>query len=197
MTYDNIMVVPIDFNGVGRHMRHWLDTMPNVRYASDICFSSFAGQDLLAIWRNKIAEWFIEKTDKEFLLMVDDDNIPMESIYELLDSPADVSGCHFFSRTGKEGHSKEGVLSLASLKVSRRALERIERPWFKFEFNENHTEMIGCECNWFCRQARAAGIFPIKIGVIAHVMKVALIPSDKADGKCLMKFLQDIPLLGK
>ena len=190
MLNDNIMVVPVDFRGIGRHMRRWLAHMPHVTYASDICFSTFGGQDLLAVWRNKIAEWFLEKTDKEFLLMLDDDNIPLDSITELLESKADVAACHFFSREGGEGHDADGTVSMASLRVSRRALEQIPRPWFKFEFNEYHTEMTSCECAWFCKQAKLAGFHPIKIGEIAHVMKVALLPGE--DGQCRMKFLQDL-----
>ena len=192
--YSDIQVVPVDFRGVGRHMRAWLRTMPHVRYASEICFNTFHGLDLLAVWRNLIAEWFLRETDRPWLLMMDDDNIPLDSMTELLDCKADVAACHFFSRGGGEGHDTDGVLSMASLKVSRRALERIARPWFKFEFNENHTELTGCECNWFCRQARAAGFHPVKVGLLAHVMKVALIPPEENGGSCRMKFLQDIPL---
>lgn len=192
--YDDIMVVPVDFRGVGRHMRAWLRTMPNVRYASDICHNSFGGLDLLAVWRNCIAEWFLKMTDKTWLLMLDDDNIPMDSMPDLLNCEADVAACHFFSRAGGEGHDTDGILSMASLKVSRVALKRIARPWFKFEFNDNHTKLTGCECNWFCKQARAVGFYPVKVGVIAHVMKVALVPPKDPGGSCQMKFLQDIPL---
>jgi len=175
-------------------MRHWLSKMPHVKYASDICSSTFGGIDLLAVWRNRIADWFLHKTDKDFLLMLDDDNIPLDSIGQLLDSPADVAACHFFSRGGDEGHDVDGSVSMASLKVSRRALLQMPRPWFKFEFNENHTKMTGCECSWFCKQARSVGFHPIKIGEIAHVMKVALLPPAEAGGQCRMKFLQDIPV---
>jgi len=195
MKYDDIMVVPVDFHGVGRHLRAWLSTMPNVKYASDIRPTTFGGLDLLAVWRNCIAEWFLRKCDKPWLLMMDDDNIPLDSMSELLDCEADVSACHFFSRAGGEGHDSDGVLSMASLKVSRRALERIERPWFKFEFNANHTKLTRCECSWFCKQARAAGFHPVKVGVLAHVMKVALIPPEEPGKACQMKFLQDIPLV--
>ena len=194
MKYDDIQIVPVDFRGVGYHLRAWLETMPNVKYASNICVKTFGGLDLLAVWRNLIAEWFLEKCDKPWLLMLDDDNIPLDSMSELLACKADVSACHFFSRTGGEGHDVDGVLSMASLKVSRRALLEIARPWFKFEFNPNHTKMTGCECSWFCKQARAAGFHPVKVGVIAHVMKVALIPPKEPGGSCQMKFLCDIPI---
>ena len=190
--HDDILVVPIDFRGVNRHLRVWLETMPCVKYASDICVHTFGGLDLLALWRNRIAEWFLEKTDKPWLLMLDDDIIPMESMRKLLDCEADVAACHFFSRGGGEGHDADGIVSMASLKVSRRALQRIKQPWFKFTFNDNHTKLAGCECAWFCKQAKAAGFHPLKVGLIAHAMKVALIPPEKPNGECQMRFLHQI-----
>ena len=190
--YADIQVVPVDFRGVNRHLRAWLETMPCVKYASDICNHTFGGLDLLALWRNRIAEWFLEKSDKAWLLMVDDDIIPMDSMAELLERKADVAACHFFSRGGGEGHDTDGIVSMASLKVSRRALEQIKRPWFKFEFNVKHTVLVGCECSWFCKQAREAGFHPVKIGLIAHAMKVALIPPENPGGSCQMKFLPEI-----
>lgn len=193
---NEIMVVPVDFRGVNRHLRRWLDSMPCVKYASDICDHTFGGLDLLAVWRNCIAQWFLEETDKPWLLMLDDDIIPQESMTELLDSQADVAACHFFARGGGEGHEDDGIVSMASLKVSRRALERIKRPWFRFEFNVNQTRLIGCECNWFCKQAQAAGFHPVKVGLVAHIIPVALIPPEKPGGSCRMKFPRDIRPLG-
>jgi len=39
--YNDVQVVPVDFRGVSQHLRRWLETMPCVKYASDICVHTF------------------------------------------------------------------------------------------------------------------------------------------------------------
>jgi len=191
---DNIQVVVFDFRGVRRHLRSWLDTMPHVKMASDICPDDKEAMYLLAMRRNIVAKWFLEKSNLPWLLMVNDNVIPLESIDELIACEADVAGAHFFSRHGGEGHDVDGSVATACIKISRRALERIATPWFKHEYNADHTKRLQCDCAWFCNQAKAAGFNPVKVGLIAHLIEVALIPPKESGGQCQMKFLQDIPL---
>ena len=190
--HDDIQIVPVDFRGVNRHLRRWLGKMPHVKYASDICTHTFRGIDLLGVWRTLIAEWFLKETDKGWLITFDDDVIPCEATGKLLDCRADVAACHFFARSGFEGHGNDGSVSMAALKVSRRVLERIERPWFKFHFNPHHTKMEMCECEHFCSQARKAGFHPVKAGLVYHAMKVAIIPPASEDDSCRMQFLHEL-----
>jgi len=195
--YDDIQIVAVDFRGVMPNLRRWLDEMPNVKYASDICSNSFRGIDLLAVWRNQIAEWFLKNTDKGWLVTFDDDVIPCEATAQLLECRADVAACHFFARSGFEGHGNDGSVSMAALKVARRALERIERPWFKFHFNDKHTKLVMCECEHFCGQARKAGFHPVKAGLVYHAMKVAIIPPSSEDDSCRMQFLHQLDGLSR
>ena len=78
------------------------------------------------------------------------------------------------------------------MKVSRRALERIDPPWFAFECSGNGCEVAACECRYFCRKARAAGFHPVKAGAIGHVVPVVVIPPENEDDSCRMKFLLDL-----
>ena len=192
MKHDDIQVVVFDFRGIRRHLRLWLDSMAHVKYASDICPDDKGAMYLLAMRRNIAAEWFLKETDLPWLLMVNDNIIPLPAASELLDSKADVAGAHFFSRAGREGHTGKGVAATACMKISRRALERIPRPWFQHEYNADHTKRIQCECNWFCHQAIKAGFYPLKVGMVAHLIEVALIPPKTKDGECRMKFLHQI-----
>ena len=194
VTKDKIQVVVIDFRGVRRHLRSWLDTMPHVKMASDICSEDKGAMYLIAMRRNIIAKWFLEKTNLPWLMMLNDNVIPLESINELIACDADVAGAHFFSRHGCEGHDVDGTVSTACIKISRQALKRTATPWFKHAYNADHTHRLQCECAWFCDQARAAGFYPVKVGLIAHVIEVALIPPKETGGSCQMKFLQDMPL---
>jgi len=191
---DEIQVVVFDFRGVRRHLRSWLDTMPHVKRASDICPEDKGAMYLLAMRRNIVAKWFLEKSSLPWLLMINDNVIPLESVDELLACEADVAGAHFFSRRGGEGHDVDGSVATACVKISRRAFERIPPPYFRYEYNDDHTERLQCECGWFCKQAIAAGFYPVKAGVVAHMIEVALIPPTESGGQCKMKFLQDIPL---
>lgn len=166
--HKDIQVVVVDFRRVNDHLRRWIRHWPDHKYASDICESGFRGLDLLAVWRNQIAEWFTDKTKHSWLLTVDNDAIPRASTFDLLRCEADISAARFFARSGGEGHGRDGEGSMAAMKISRHALNTIPRPWFKFEFNENHTAVTTCECDWFTRQARAVGIHPVKAGRVAH-----------------------------
>jgi len=190
--YNDIQVVVFDFRGVHRHLRAWLDTMPHVKRASDICPDDKNSLYLLAMRRNIVAQWFLEKSDLPWLLMVNDNVIPLPEISGLLDTQADVAGAHFFSRAGHEGHTGDGIAATACMKLSRTALERIPRPWFKHKYNADQTKRLECECIWFCHQAVKAGFHPLKAGLVAHRIEVALIPPEKPNGECRMKFLHQI-----
>ena len=190
--FKDIQVVVFDFKGIREHLRSWLDTMPNVAYASEIASSGLGAKYLIAMRRNIVGRWFLDKSSLPWLLMINDTVIPLPSIKGLLDCKADVAACHVFSRAGGEGHGGQGDASTACIKVSRTALERIPRPWFKWDFNADHTKVVKCDCAWFCQQAKQAGFHPIKIGTVAHVMEVALIPPATEAGECRMKFLHQI-----
>ena len=190
--YPNIQFVPVDFRGVNPHLRRFLAQMQHVTHASNICVDTFMGNDTLVLWRNRIAEWFLKSCQQDYLCCFDDDAVPVEETLKMLDSAADVVGCHFFAKTGDVGHETDGTFSMAAYKVSRNALEKIEVPRYRFVYNEQHTKSMLCECLWFCQQARKAGFFPVKAGVIAHRMSVAVIPSSDTEDSCKMKFLHQL-----
>lgn len=190
----DIQVVVIDFRPVTDFLRRWVRQWPGWVYASDICSNTFRGLDLLALWRNQVCEWFLKKNKRPWLWMLDNDVVPRRSMYEVLNAETNVAAARFFSRKGAEGHSQDGHISMASLFVSRRALELIERPWFKFSFNKEHTRLVQCECDWFSQQASKAGFSPVKIGRVGHVFEAAF-SCDKEDGLEIefLHRLKDVP----
>lgn len=190
--YPNIRFVPVDFRGMNSNLRRFLAQMEHVTRASDICSDTFMGNDTLVLWRNRIADWFVKSCSQDFLCCFDDDAVPVEDTLKMLDSPADVVACQFFAKSGDVGHTTDGTFSMAAHKVSRNALLKMARPWYRFVYNPEHTKAQMCECLWFCQQAREAGFFPIKAGAIAHRMAVAVIPSSDADQSCKMKFLHQL-----
>jgi len=190
--YPDIRFVPVDFRGVNIHLRRFLAQMEHVTPASDICADTFMGNDTLVLWRNRIADWFLKSCSEGYLCCFDDDAIPVDETLAMLDSKADVVGCHFFAKTGDVGHGMDGTFSMAAYKVSRNALLKMAVPRYRFVYNEEHTKAMMCECLWFCKQAREAGFHPVKTGVIAHRMSVAAIPSSDTSESCKIKFLHQL-----
>lgn len=193
--YPDIRFVPVDYRGVNKHLRHFLGQMENVTRASTICSSTFMGGDSLILWRNNIARWFLEKCEEEYLCCFDDDAIPIDDTLKMLDSPADVVGCQFFAKTGHIGHGVDGAFSMAAYKVSRVALGKMAKPYYRFVYTADHTRMTMCECLWFCQQARAAGFLPIHAGAVGHRMSVGVIPPESVQDDCRMAMLQKIPMV--
>lgn len=192
MNKNDIQVVVVDFRRVNDQLRRWVRHWPDHKYASDICKGTFRGLDLLAVWRNQIAEWFMDKTKHPWLFTMDNDAIPRASTLDLLNCEADISVARFFSRAGGEGHGQDGEGSMAAMKISRRALRKIPRPWFKFEFNENHTAMTTCECNWFTIQAKKVGIHPVKAGFVGHYIEAGFGLKEQEEGGMEMQFAHKI-----
>jgi len=122
-------------------------------------------------WRNAVAQWFLENTVDDYLLMIDHDIIPTPEAQLVLDSKLDIVGAEYMGNVGAKAHDQEGYLGCGFLKISRKALEDIGEEWF--------TNGKGCECGIFCAKAHAKGHHPVKVGRVGHVIDTAMIPVDE------------------
>ena len=188
MNLDKIQIVVFEWRGANSILTKWLARFPHVRRMQRE--AGYQATDCLASWRNQAVKWFLKETNREWLVFLDDDIVPLKETELLLDCDADIAGCHFFSKNGSEGHGEDGHISMAAAKFSRRALNQITSPWFAFTFNEDGTELIGCECDYFTAKARAAGFYPVKTGSVGHIVPAVMI-SD-GEGKAKLKFLSQL-----
>jgi hypothetical protein len=164
-----------------------------LRWAHDVAprrWRVFAGSelpDLLACRRNRILQWFRDEGSTRWLLMIDDDMVPVARTEELLACRADVAAARAWARTGREAHP-HGV-SVSCVKISRRAVEAVPPPWFKFAVSADGLRPEGCECRYFWRKFHRAGFTPAVAGLVGHRMPVVVLPGSGEPGECRPVFL--------
>jgi len=117
------------------------------------------------------------------ILMVDSDMVPLDTSKAIVgkDGP-DVGWCQAVTRQGGLSHTVDGSCSCAMLRISRRAAERIQKPFFRFTTDEANAKTVRCECDWFAGQARAAGFHPVKVGTAGHLITVMAFPTETGIG---------------
>jgi len=187
--YGNIQVVVFDGRGVNPMLADWLGNFPHVERAGSTVGSVVP--DTVASRRNRAIRWFLEYTELPDVLMLDDDMVPVRGTDALLESDADVAAARYIRKDGHEVHADDGEGGCGCMKISRNALERIEPPWFAFEFSDDGCEVKSCECGYFSSKARGAGFHPVKSGVIGHVVPVVVLPAESEGSSCRMKFLPE------
>ena len=126
---------------------------------------------------------FLENTDAEWLIMVDNDMAPPENALDMIIEAGDrdiiipvmmmwdnKKGQVFLcwkpvSQYGEKGEweldDAQPFVELQSggkgmIAIRRRVLEKMPYPWFQYEHSENY-ELITSEDVWFTGRARAAG----------------------------------------
>lgn len=138
--------------------------------------------------RNKTIKRFLAKDVPEgatHLLMIDADMVPIIGIGDgpgtnniLTYVSGELSYCPYVGHDGTRGHIDK--LGAGCFKVSAKFLQRMQKPYFLVETNEDCTDMAkhpGCECEYFDKQARELGEVPKSVGLIGHMMEVVLFPS--------------------
>ena len=164
-------------------------------YVQQVLF--FPGLYPVDLARNQIVKEFL-KTDADFLFMIDDDVIPPRNALEklLFDDKDIVSGVYpahtkdvdgrpqppapLAIRDGEPVHGsgleKVDWGGAGCLLVKREVFEAIDKPWFEFEFTEDHSLMTVSEDVHFFNLAKAQGFevwadFDVQCG---HVKMVDL-----------------------
>jgi hypothetical protein len=135
--------------------------------------------DHLTPWRNQVVKDFLAGPCK-WLLMFDDDMVPVADTWPMVESEAGLVGCDYIGRNqhGDLAHTESNV-GLGAVKISRRLLEAVPPPWFAFGYSPDGARVQFCECQHFCAKASAAGFPAIRAGRCAHIMPVAVLPGPK------------------
>jgi len=92
----------------------------------------------------------------------------------ILTAPGDIIYCGFVGAEGIRGHYADGDFGDAFCRISRKVLEAMPPPWFRFPTNATGTVRTSCECAWF--HACAKPIWPIRmVGIVGHLQRAALL----------------------
>jgi len=155
--------------GCNRFLRRWAERFDHRRFfhGSDL-------PDMLACRRNRIFRWFRDSCELPWLLMVDDDVVPVAETEALLACPADVAAARCVARTGHVAH--EHTASAACVKISRRAVAAVRPPWFRFTLSDDGAAQRMCECQYFWRKFHRAGLTPVVAGAVGHRFPVTVLP---------------------
>lgn len=198
MRNKDIQVALFDSGPVNPWLSRWLERFEHVRLTSRGSPDDFGGKDFLAVKRNHTLKWFLEKTDLPWVLMMDGDIVPLDGLedcpdtWPLIECQADIASARAIGKSGHEAHGKEGDLSMAAVKISRRALERMKPPWALFGYSEDGTSTTHCECDYFAAKARGAGYCPVKAGAVGHLATAVLIPGRNEKEMSRLKLLSQL-----
>jgi hypothetical protein len=170
----DVQVVIFDGRGaLNEPLARWSRQFPRVLLASS------CGMDAglpIADQRNCVWRHFRSAdTQAAWLLMVDDDQVPVPPTNELftLPYPYPVMGARYFGKHGQEVHQADGYVGCGCLLVNRVAADMIGDDPFTRQPDE------ACECLAFCRRAQQAGFWPHKRGRIGHRCLVDVLPGDE------------------
>ena len=176
---DDIQIVVIDGRPPVYDLVLWLKNAPHVWYVSQ--WGDFP--DTREWWtkgsaKNMAIDKFLAESDKRYLLIIDNDTVPDKLSIETLQCMAPVVAARWWGRWGGWAHPEtEGSVGAGFIKLDRKALEDIgPDPFTVVEDGE-------CECNAFCRRARAKGILPIATGYAGHQVPLIIMPDGKGGAR--------------
>jgi hypothetical protein len=134
--------------------------------------------------RNQTVNRFLAE-DRQFdhLLIIDADMVPLadqpdgqRGTNAIFTEPGDILYCGFVGAGGIRGHFGDGDFGAACCRISRKVLEAMPPPWFRFPTNAAGTVRTGCECAYF--RARAKLRWPIRmVGIMGHLQPMVLVPT--------------------
>jgi hypothetical protein len=169
----DVQLVIFDGRGpINEPLARWASQFPRVLLASTL------GMDAglpIADQRNRAWRHFRTADPRAtWLLMVDDDQVPVPQTNELftLPYPYPVMGARYFGKHGQEVHQPDGYVGCGCLLANRVAADMIGDDPFTRQPDEP------CECLAFCRRAQQAGFWPHKRGRIGHRCLVDVLPDD-------------------
>lgn len=132
--------------------------------------------DHVACMRNQAFKWFRDECTQPWLVMCDDDIVPVDGIEEFLHTDGDIVGARALGRGGHESH--QASFTMAAVKVHRRVIEAMQPPWFAFSFSQDGLQLKQCECVYFWRKALDAGFSVVRAGRVGHRFPVTVVPGD-------------------
>jgi hypothetical protein len=136
--------------------------------------------------RNKNVLEFL-KSDKQYLLMINHDMVPLPETNAILTADGDVVYCGSYSSRGTPDHIGDKQFNSACWRVHRRVFESFGPPWFRVGHSGDVTERTYCDCNYFKDRCNDAGFDSHMVGLIAQRVEIVLFP-DPADPASKWKF---------
>lgn len=151
----------------------WVKQFDHVVRLSELC-DTFP--DLVAVGRNKSIDWFLNRTNLNQVLLLDDDMVPNEYTMPIFSTKADVVGADYLNHEGQRNHRADQQAACGCLLIKREVLEAMESPWFKFGTSEDELKIAHCECHFFCKRASDLGFTIEKAGIVGHIATVVIRP---------------------
>lgn len=191
--YDNSHLVILEGRGCNRFLRSWAGRF---RHRTILNVSDFP--DHVACHRNRVFKWFLSKSELPYLICVDDDVVPVPQTEAFVAAEGDVIGTRAWANTGSEMHPH--AFSMTALKVHRRVVESVAPPWFAFEFAEDGSALVKCECLYFHDKVKQAGFEVETHGAVGHRFPVTVVPpveGDSQDGRPRFLFDGDVEQFAK
>lgn len=180
MSYSDIQVIIHDGKPFRNYLLDdWVEQFDHVVRLSELC-DTFP--DLVAVGRNKSIEWFLNRTNLNQVLLLDDDMVPNKYTLPIFSSEADIVGSNYLDHEGRRYHRAEDQAACGCLLIKREVLEAMKSPWFKFDIAEEGLNTNRCECRFFCEKASVLGFTIEKTGIVGHIATVVIRPPVNGEG---------------
>jgi len=172
ITLDDIQIVVIDGRPPVYELAEWLRKAPNVWYISQ--WGDFP--DDREWWvrgsaKNMAVAKFLANSDRQYLLVIDNDMIPDEKSQETLISDAPIASARHWGRWGGFVHNhRDGHVGMGFTKIRRDVLEAVGPDPFTVVHEKD------CECMAFCDKAIACGYWPLEVGFVGHQVPSVVMP---------------------
>ena len=132
--------------------------------------------ELVADERDRIVGYWLGQKHEPlpWLLMLDDDMVPIAKTTPLVESERDIVSARCVTRAGHPAHEHH-QFTAAAFKISREAARKVGSPWFA-SLSHNLGDQSSCECLRFWNRAVHAGLRPTQAGIIGHRFPVTVFP---------------------
>lgn len=131
------------------------------------------------VGKNRVVEQFLRddvSRGKEYLLMIANDMIPLESTVNILTAPGDLVYCQSMGNEGRLDHHGDKQFSAACWRAHKSILSSFGPPWFRMGHTGDRTAQTYCDCAYFKDRAQEKGYDGRQVGVIGHEQRCILIP---------------------
>jgi hypothetical protein len=145
----------------------------------------------IAVGRNQNVKRFLDEDvpkGYEYLLMVDDDMVPLEETEPILTAEGDLLYCAYPNKFGGIDHWGDGTLCSGFIRMSAKLLQQLKAPYFRTGHSGDLMQYTGCDCNFMKDRASELEIQSKMVGVVGHLQKLVLMCDPTTKDKWIMKF---------
>lgn len=103
----------------------------------------------------------------EWFAFLDNDLLPDERLDPLWDAPGDIVGARYVLRN-PNAFADPQVVHGGALRFHRKVIEKMQPPFFQYQWDDRMTKMLACECVGFCRRAVELGFTINRAGFSEH-----------------------------